>query len=315
MDPLVSVTSRFAAYIPSDDRLVAACWYDRHGLPGRMVAKLEPHAIAPIISSSGRLAVARRVQGGETWLISLDLQTGAQRRLTSPEQWNSWPIWSARGDHVIYMSGTKSGVATVREMDPLDPSTHRDLYTSTVECWPVFQTPDQTRVMLGGAFTKSSVDLVSVALAAGTANSYAATSADETDAVLLSDGHTVALVSNPTGTPEIYLDTFPVRSQAIKITSNGCELSTGGVRHALWLVGDELIYIAANERTVRSIRLEHAGGRWIVRDDEPLFDIPYDCRGICPAPDGKKFLVLVPDGAPRSPSVALVENWKSALGH
>jgi eukaryotic-like serine/threonine-protein kinase len=315
-DPLVSLAPAVLAYQAADRRLINLYWCDRNGVPGKFISRLNYQSIAPEISPSVRQAITRRIQGGETWLVSVNLESGAQQRLTSPEEWNSWPIWARESDRVLYAASPgAAGGFEIREVDPRDPGTFRVILADSMVVGPAAVSRGDKDLFLVRVGPGGDDDICITSMEpGGTPRLYAATAANEYSPAILPDGKSVAFVSDVTGRPEIYLDEFPDRRRATQITGEGCSQPIG-LRHLVWSVGSELIYCARDGRTIHSIRLERSGGRWVAREDRALFVLPYDCYGFCPAPDGSRFLVMVAEGFPKAPSVTLVQNWQAELPH
>jgi TolB protein len=310
----VSLTSTALIYLPFDPHPVTVFWCDRNGVRDKSIGRLEHFTVAPEIAPSGSRVITRRPQGGETWLVGVDLESGATQQLTRSEEWNSWPIWATTADRVFYaFSRTLGNDFEIRSLDPDDPQSVRSVVVDSVRIMPVAVTHADKGLLFVRSTSEINDDIYITELgAAGSPRPYAATTANESDAALLPDGKSAVFVSDATGRPEIYLDDFPDRRHATQLTRDGCS-QPWSLRHFVWAVGSELIYCARDGRTIRSMRLERAGGRWVKREDRPLFVLPFGCFGLCPSADGSRFLVIAADGAPSPLSLTLVQNWRSEL--
>jgi Tol biopolymer transport system component len=316
-DPIVSVGAGVLAYVSEDSRSIGVEWYSRDGKVMSHVMDAMPHTVAPAIAPDGRHVALRRVQGGETWLTSIDLVTKAEIRLTDPERWSSWPIWDAAGNDILF-SSTPSGAPMtgefqIRSMAPDTPDSSRLLATSVPFVCPDAVSQDGRWLIERHETPRMQNDLILLDRERGWAERpLVATPANESCGAILAGGTKLAFMSDVTGRDELYLDDFPQRHKALRLTSDGCGMSVFN-RHRFWAAGDALYYLALDACSLHELRLSHAGGRWRAAEDRALFTLPINYHGMCPAPDGSRFLVLRPDGRRPEPALTVVLNWQHGL--
>ena len=137
---------------------------------------------------------------------------------------------------------------------------------------------------------------------------YLATPADEHSPRLSPDGRWLAYLSDASGKPEAYLDTFPTPTRARRVAAGGAVFSV-----EFRADGRELLLGAAEgeESAIFACDLE-LGDEIRIGAPRKLFTLPVEALGVAPAPMGDRFLVLLPVGN-RSPSLTLVENWRAQL--
>jgi len=82
-------------------------------------------------------------------------------------------------------------------------------------------------------------------------------------------------------------------------------------RRPAWVVGNEVFYGSIDRQALRSVRLVQSAGVWHGEGDRQLFRLPPGIRGICPAPDGSRFLLLKRPRA--TAALSLVQGWHSQL--
>jgi Tol biopolymer transport system component len=314
-DPIVQVGGDNIVYRPVSTRPVQISWYSRQGVPLAHVAG-EPLVGYPEISPDGKRAVVIGVAGGENWLVDVDLETGAVQRLTSMELNNTWPLWSAGGKELLYTSRDKDTIE-IRAMDPATPSDNRLVAIPSLapgrEVIPEFDASDGRGLFVDELVPGHWFDIMILDRKNGfTPRPLVATKADEIGAALVDGGRRIVYASNATGRYELYLADVAAPQRPVRLTRDGCQ-DFGFNRHPVWAIGDELYYCSIDGQTLRSLQLVHAGDKWQAREDRALFALPPGFRGICPSPDGSRFLVLTNDRSQAVPMLSLVQGWRSEL--
>jgi hypothetical protein len=309
-DPIALVGGGNLLYRAQDETPRTISLIGRQGIPERAVAAL-PFVVAPEISPDGSRAVMRGVQGGETWLVTLDLRTGEDRQLTSRTAWNSWPIWDATGRRVLFSSNLV-GPLEVRAMDPDDTTSNRVLWTSRVFNAPDASTPDGRSVLVT-IEGRGHADLDVRDFDDPTqSRAFMSTGANKGCGVFINGARQIAYVSDESGRDEIYAADFPNGTHRTRLTHDGCGYSIF-IRHSVWHSGSELFYLSRDLKVLRAIRIAPSPQGIRAISDEPLFTLPSGCRGVCPTPDGLHFLLLVSGNGAAASALDLVQNWRMGL--
>ena len=131
------------------------------------------------------------------------------------------------------------------------------------------------------------------------------------------DGRFLAMISNESGRPEVYVTSFPGPGERVRV-------SAGGARHLRWSRdGRELFYISSDQhlisvpvRTSPALELGAATPLFLLREggaDTGALD-----RGISSgfdvSADGKRFLVVFPEVVGDALPLTVVGNWAAEAG-
>jgi hypothetical protein len=126
------------------------------------------------------------------------------------------------------------------------------------------------------------------------------------------DGRFIAYISDESGRFEVYVQPFPLGQEKWQI-------SAGGGFDPRWRRdGRELFYVAADRKLMAvDVRtratLQHGPPRPLF--DTRLIDLWQDTRNHYEvAPDGRRFLIMVPRVDPRSVPFTMLVNWQQGLG-
>jgi eukaryotic-like serine/threonine-protein kinase len=131
---------------------------------------------------------------------------------------------------------------------------------------------------------------------------------NEGNGVFSPDGHWIAYESDESGRPEVYVQSFPLTNQKVRV-------STGGGTDAAWSKnGGELFYLAADGS------LMAVPYRATVTTFEPgagkvLFPLPGNVvrRSYAVTGDGRRFLIGEPVDESISEPITVVLNWLDEL--
>ena len=113
-------------------------------------------------------------------------------------------------------------------------------------------------------------------------------------------------MSDETGTPEIYVESFPTPGPKVRV-------STGGGQHPVWRQdGRELFYVSEDHMLMSvpmapGVVLKPSAPR-------PLFRLPVIGTGreLSISPDGSKFLAVDWDPSRRQNRLSLISSWQDA---
>jgi Tol biopolymer transport system component len=283
-------------------------WFDRAGKREPVGA---PAAIADVVLSPDNRRAAVQSQGGnqDIWVVDL-MRGGLPSRLTFDASVEDYPVWSPDGNRILYTS-TKGGgqnmysklssgtggeevvlkSATVKR--PTDWSSRFVLYEeddpkSQADLWalPLFG-DKKPMLVLGSQFS-------------------------EQQGRLSPDGKWIAYVSNETGPPEVYVQSFPP-------SGGKWQLSTAGGVTPRWRGnGRELFYLALDFK-IMSVAVRTSGATFDHGSPTALFETSvtavntiatnrYDVSA-----DGQRFLVNASIENAGSAPITVVVNWLANL--
>ena len=269
-------------------------------------ARLEVPRLSP---DDRRLAFTRQGDDGRVNVWIRDLERGAETRLTL-EGSNLNPAWTPDGANVSYSANI--GALYDLYSKPADLSEAADLLVSgaaAASIGPGSWSPD------GRAFVYQELgpdggDLWMLP-AGGAPVALLSTPFNEQAPRLSADGRWLAYVSDQTGDPRVYVQSFPDGGPVIPI-------STGGGTEPVWSrTGGELFYRDGTRMFVVAVATSP-----VFRAGRPdlLFDEAYDLDpiGLSAANydvslDGQRFLMIRSEGSDEGATVNIVLNWQEEL--
>ncbi|HSC27631.1 MAG TPA: hypothetical protein VLD67_10175 [Vicinamibacterales bacterium] len=289
-------------------------WVDREG---RELGSLgQPAQYSnPTVSPDGRSAIATILEPPDTGDASLwqfDVASGTRTRLTAESRLDFAPVWSPGADRVVF--------ASVR--DRRFGVYQRDLAGGAIE--EIAVPPGVRRLMSvpeswsgdGRYLTYSTLESATGSdlwlMEIGSSRppfALLATRHNEGQSQISPDGRFLAYVSDESGRFEVYVQTFPDGR-------NKWQVSTGGANDPRWRGdGRELFYIAPDGQLMA---LDVGRGPGLALGvPRPLFNTGIevlwnDMRNHYDvAPDGRRFLVVVPHKDLRAVPFAVVFRWRS----
>jgi eukaryotic-like serine/threonine-protein kinase len=291
-------------------------WTDRQGQ--RLQPLDEPGVYGPPrISPDGHSVVAQKFEpGGGTNLWIIDAERGLPRRLTSDARQHDYPIWSPDGRTVVFTDTRdlfRMAVTGIGGQAMVMSGTNVRLVTD----W----SRDGSTIFYYERFAATKSDLGTLAVTAdgkvkdgAIPRLYLSTPAEETWARFSPEPNPrwAAYQSDESGRNEVYIDSFPERRAAVRV-------STGGGTYPQWgpISGDrsELFYVSGDSKLMAA-ELRLIQGRIEASPPHELFPLapaesgagssPYDA-----APDGQRFLVRTPVDTVRPLTVMV--NWPTLL--
>jgi serine/threonine-protein kinase len=278
-------------------------------------------------SPDGRSVVfASDSEGGEgTQIFTYDVELGTEPRQLTYEGRNLSPVFSADGNSVAFSSnrdGTDSWDLFVKALDDDTParSLMRLHLNEAPTQWPsdsliVFRRRDAAETTDDDLWILDLSDPENP-----TAAEYLTSEADLKDLVVSPDGTLAAYTSDETGTPEVYIRSFPVRGERTRVSAGGGEIP-------FWSPDGDIVYYWT---------LQGAGGREgdefvaarIRQNPTPVVlsrDVVFTGNYYRPAsdlhPDGDRMIVAQAADvtaanrarAARSTRHILVQNWLAEL--
>jgi serine/threonine protein kinase/Tol biopolymer transport system component len=284
-------------------------WFDRAGK--QTPTHVEPAGIVAFrLSPDGTLAALSRVDATlnttDIWIA--DFERASTMRLTLDPSNDIAGAWSRDGKRLVFRSDRTGdnflyGQAAGGGGD--------EQLTNFSAANPTDWTADGRSIVFHQTFAATNSDIGLASLQEGGAQTILIKTAyDEYEPRLSPDGKWIAYVSDESGRPEVYVQTFPISGRKWTI-------STAGGNEPRWRGdGRELFYLA-NDGNVMSVSIE-SNGTFRARPPQALFQTtarpsrnPYHMV-MDAAPDGQRFLVkLLTQGA--NSSLTAVLNWTSLI--
>ena len=298
--------------------LMVPTWYDREGMARGSIGGSGALESVALARDGGRLAVSQ-VRGSEAandiWVR--DVARGTDTRLTfgNSDDNDVSPVWSSDGTRIL-VSGRREGVVNLflRASDgtggesrlfPADQNVFANDWSRDGR-WVIYTMPKRER--------PTDLDLWVVPMnggVAGTPMPYVTSSAREVQAEFSPDGRFVVYTSDESGTAEIYVQPFPNATDGKWMISSG-----GGVEPRWSPDGRELFYFAGQTLMTVPVSLRPS---FSSRTPMRLFNAPIqpgytnDSDRWQVAPDGRRFVLLVPAGPNQVPPIDVVVNWPALL--
>jgi Tol biopolymer transport system component len=287
-------------------------WFDRGG---RRLGSMDSpgHCLDINLSTDEKRAVLAvvdlEVGGSELW--QADLTRGVSSRLTLGDNEAFGPVWSPDGARIVFawnQPGLKpgiyekpsSGAGKEEVLLQMDAGGH-PLDWSSDGRFLLFQT--------GGAVAKHKLWVLPLF---GKREPYALlqTPYDEFFGTFSPDGKWIAYVSDESGRPEVYVQTFPVSTGKWRVsTSGGTEPRWRGD-------GKEIFYLAPDLR-IMAVAVK-AGSSFETGIPAALFGVGSSLgtgmlHQYCVTRDGERFLVVHPAEAQEAQPITVVLNWAADL--
>jgi Tol biopolymer transport system component/tRNA A-37 threonylcarbamoyl transferase component Bud32 len=301
--------------------LVLSADYERparlewHHPEGRVepVTELERRLMGPSLSPDGRRVALVEVASGNfsTWLV--DLADGAVSSIMKRERGLRTPVWSPDGTRIAGLL-VDAGRNELRVFD-LARGTDELLVESGNEWGITTDWSAAANAILFGLLVEGhGMDLHYVSLdGAPTLQTYLATPANEAGAVLSPDGRWIAYLSDASGTFDVIVDRFPEPANARRVAMGAPSAQISIWNGQLWWAGDgrSLMYrrFDQGDVVVLDVRTDPTLALGAPR---PMLDLPDQTYGLDYDPAGRRFLVALPVGAPRS-SLVVIQNWERQL--
>ena len=239
-----------------------------------------------------------------------DLSRGVNSRFTFAEGNAYVPVWSPRGDAIIYASDRPSAPG-LYEKSMLGQGEEKLLLRSDALILPASMTPDGSALLYTVRDSKTSWDIM-VLPKTGEAKptAFRATPFRETDASFSPDGKFIAYTSNESGRNEVYVQSYPGPGRTWQI-------STSGGSDAHWRSdGKELFFRSLDQKLMAVDILP--GTTFQAGIPRALFQGQFAggaaSTKYMPDPSGQKFLVVAPMSRDALSPTTVVLNWFAGLG-
>jgi Tol biopolymer transport system component len=278
-------------------------WFDR---AGRLVARVgAPIPIADVALSPDQRRAAVQWSASDIRVVDL-LRGGVPSRLTFNVSVEDFPVWSPDGNRILYTSTAGGGQNMYSKLSSGAGSEDDVSKSATVK-----RPTDWSRdfILYEDDDPKRQADLWVLPLVGDRKPMpFLQTPFSEQQGRFSPDGKWIAYVSNESGTPEVYVQSFP--------SSGGKWLvSTGGGVTPRWRRdGKELFYLAP-DRKIMSLDVRTGGTTFEYGSAKALFEAPVDAVSTTAtnrydvSADGQRFLVNASVENATSTPITIVVNW------
>jgi Tol biopolymer transport system component len=303
----------YASAIPAA-RPQILTWIDRSGKAIDIAAPQGDYHDVRLSPDEKSIVFTRREENNvDIW--ALDLVRGVPSRLTFDSSVDNLPIWSHDGRRILWPS--RRGGTFDLFVKPASGAgkDERLIVMGTTNGWGTDWSTDGKFILFQKPGEKSGQDLWIAPQGADLSDDqrkpfpYLDSPFNEGNGVFSPDGRWIAYESDESGRPEVYVQTFPLTNQKIRI-------STGGGTEAEWSKGGgELFYLAAN-RDLMAVPYRVNGTTFAPGTAKALFAIPGNVtrRAYAPTRDGRRFLVAkTSDDQAGADPVTVVLNWQTGL--
>jgi Tol biopolymer transport system component len=295
-------------------------WLDRAGRPSGTVSVPPGSYAAPSLSPDGRWAAVGKLSsptGCDLWLV--DLQRAVATRLTfdglvasGTGGLGSMAVWSPDGSRAAFMYN-RSGSYDVYQVLASGVGRPEPLVRSSVVFkTPAAWTPDGRYLVFSQNDEATGWDLWLLPLEGDRRPvPYLRTPFDETTAAISPDGHWLAYDSDETGTPEIYVRSFPEPGEKHRVSTlggTGAQWSGDGRELLIWTSSQYF----SGSGPVFSVDVETTP-TFKAGTPRVLFTPRQDLAGIAATRDLKRFLAAVPVEGTAPASITVMLNWPAAL--
>jgi Tol biopolymer transport system component len=302
-------TLAYAEPLPTKGELI---WFSRNGLPlGPPVAPFDDYVTLALSPDGSRVAVGRvdpQTSTADIWLS--DLIRGVTTRLTSDSMNDAWAIWWPDGTRILFRSN-RGGYNDLFVKRADDARPEEMFFEGTGQMMPAQFSKDGSHLVFTGTGVGTSFDLWDLATESRSAQEIVATPFDEYQGALSPDGRFLAYVSEETGVPQVYVQSFPNGEQRAQVSSRG------GSEPRWRSDGRELFFLRA-DRMMMAAPVS-PGPTFKSADPTPLFQTrvpilanPYRSHYDVSA-DGERFLVNTAPASVRAPAIHVVLDWRALL--
>jgi len=242
-------------------------WFDRTGKELNTIGA-EGDYLNLSISPDNRSVAFSRTQSriGTYDLWTMDLERGVETRLTSDAGSEVSPLWTPDGRALVFTADRGAPPHLYRK-DLATGTEHEVLPGSRFQA-PQSVTPDGSTIIYTQRTVRGDNDVLSVGRAGQPAGLFTSTF-DEREARLSPDGRMLAVVSDESGSNELYLSAFPAAGPRTRISG------AGGFAARWSRTGQELIY-RADGGLVMAIQVQQLASTGVITVGKPaeLFRLP-----------------------------------------
>ncbi len=286
-------------------------WFDRRGNQISEVSTEGLNSNVALSPDNKRIAVGMGDMV-DIWLF--ELPDGTRSRFTFDPSDDASPVWSPDGQRIIF-SSSRLGPYNLFQK-PFTGGGETLLLQSSLYNFPTDWSPDGRFLVLEEMDPKTKTDLWILSMSGERKKvPFLNTQFVESQGRFSPDGRWIAYVSDESGQPEVYVQSFPATPVGGK-----WQISTEGASQPRWRQdGKELYYIAA-DRKLMAVDVK-AGTTFEAGVSKALFEMRIPVvvssasfrNDYAVAADGQKFLVLTAVEDTSSQPITVVLNWTDLL--
>jgi eukaryotic-like serine/threonine-protein kinase len=290
-------------------------WFDRQGKQQGILGNQADYIDVVLSPDGARLATSRFDEQAATrdiWIF--DVKRGIGERFTSDPSNDFAPVWSPRGDRLIFSSGRAGPIDLFQKAGPADTEVRIDDRGLALGKFASSWSPDGSAILfIAGGRTIGRSDLMLLPVSGGESEVFLDSAVVETHGRFSPDGRWIAYSSNAPGELHVYVKAF-------RRGGNAHRISIAGGGWPLWRQdGHEIVFIGADE-TLMSASVRLKSDTVEVGEIRRLFPLKLrptvrlDAYPYAITPDATRILVngFVEEPNTSSP-LTLVINWPAAL--
>jgi serine/threonine protein kinase len=314
LDASYSVGGTTLAYAERPGAGSRLTWFDRSGQSDGTVGTPGQY-LGVRLSPDGNTAAVSRVNPSENqpdiWLI--DLQRGAETRVTFTPTLEMAPVWSPDGSRVLFAASPSLLQLQLFQQQVAGGGDASPVFKTEESVIPEDWSPDGQLVVYTITQPADNNGLMLLRMRDRRATPLVMTRFSEYQGRISPDGRWLAYTSQESGRPEVYLRPFPAGT-------SGTVISIGGGSEPSWRRdGRELFYLGPNGALI-AVDLTLSTGIKASRPSELFrWNVPVDrqfnATHYAPTPDGRRFLAVAAIGDAPPAAITMVLNWATALPH
>jgi Tol biopolymer transport system component len=276
-------------------------WVD---FSGREIAPIPvapgPYSLPSLSPDDRRVALRRTESAGTSGLWIADLERGVATRFTDEPGYVESVSWSPDGTRIAYLwSDNGPQVIKVKSLagDTVETFLDSDPLFKQFHGW----TPDGRSLIFGRLAPETKWDLWVLPLDGDRVpRAYLRTRFHDVGASVSKDGRWIAYLSDESGRPEAYVQSFPVSGGKYQVTTDGA-FFVGWSRD-----GKSLQYGLSSDRAHGVEAEVQAGGEFRLGSPRVIVTFPKENRGLRPAHTEPRILALLPAGKDPTPSITVL---------